>query len=177
VPLGDEGPLDGDPCEDPGGDRDAIAHAIDVARANGVLVTPITGDGSSACVVGLADALAAATGGDIFSSEEPAADVAEAIEDAVVEICLEVGPSGGIGDGDACPLNPDKAEPGVCGCSLPDVDRDADGVVDCLAGEESAPQTIPADAACGACGAAGAGLYSLMGAAYAMLLFVRRRRR
>jgi hypothetical protein len=179
VPLGDEGPLDGDPCQDPGGDRDAITHAIDVAWANGVLVTPITGDGSSACVIALAEALAAGTGGDIFASTEPAADVAGAIEDAVVEICREVGPTGGIGDGDDCPLNPDKAEPGVCGCNLPDVDRDANGVMDCLGegGGEPAPQPPPGDAACGACGAAGAGLYSLMAAAYVVLLFVRRRRR
>ncbi|UCG33323.1 MAG: hypothetical protein JSU68_01585, partial [Phycisphaerales bacterium] len=179
VPLGDEGPLDGDPCEDPGGDRDAITHAIDVARANGVLVTPITGDGSSPCVVALAEALATETGGDIFRSTEPAADVADAIENAVVEICLAMGPNGGLGDGDGCPLNPDKAEPGVCGCNLPDVDRDANGVVDCL-GEEAGqptPQPPPADASCGACGASGAGLYSLVGAAYVMLLCVRRRRR
>ena len=34
---------------------------------------------------------------------------------------------------DGCPDDPDKIEPGVCGCGLPDAgDADSDGVLDCV---------------------------------------------
>ncbi|MCO6437908.1 MAG: PQQ-dependent sugar dehydrogenase [Phycisphaerae bacterium] len=33
--------------------------------------------------------------------------------------------------GDACPNDPNKTAPGVCGCNVPDVDSDGDGVEDC----------------------------------------------
>ncbi len=39
------------------------------------------------------------------------------------------GGAGGIVD--ECPDDPDKASPGVCGCGVPDDDRDKDTVVDC----------------------------------------------
>ncbi len=32
---------------------------------------------------------------------------------------------------DLCPDDPEKMEPGACGCGVPDTDRDADGVPDC----------------------------------------------
>jgi hypothetical protein len=32
---------------------------------------------------------------------------------------------------DECPNNPEKTEPGVCGCSVPDIDSDGDGILDC----------------------------------------------
>jgi len=32
---------------------------------------------------------------------------------------------------DACPADPAKTEPGACGCGVPDLDTDADGVADC----------------------------------------------
>lgn len=33
--------------------------------------------------------------------------------------------------GDSCPSDPNKTEPGVCGCGVPDTDSDGDAVVDC----------------------------------------------
>lgn len=33
---------------------------------------------------------------------------------------------------DLCPDDPGKADPGICGCGVPDVDSDGDGLVDCL---------------------------------------------
>jgi hypothetical protein len=38
----------------------------------------------------------------------------------------------GVGDScESCPLDPNKTEPGVCGCGVSDVDTDSDGVLDC----------------------------------------------
>ncbi|NLF25975.1 MAG: hypothetical protein GX589_10015, partial [Deltaproteobacteria bacterium] len=33
---------------------------------------------------------------------------------------------------DECPDDPDKTEPGVCGCGVPDIDTDEDGYMDCV---------------------------------------------
>lgn len=33
---------------------------------------------------------------------------------------------------DGCPFNPDKTDPGVCGCDVLDVDTDSDGMPDCV---------------------------------------------
>jgi len=35
---------------------------------------------------------------------------------------------------DGCPDDPDKTEPGVCGCGVPDTDSDSDGAADCVDG-------------------------------------------
>jgi hypothetical protein len=34
--------------------------------------------------------------------------------------------------GDCCPLDPQKTDPGQCGCGVPDTDTDADGTADCI---------------------------------------------
>jgi len=39
---------------------------------------------------------------------------------------------------DGCPLDPNKIEPGICGCGVPDDDADGDGVPDCV---DSCPDT------------------------------------
>jgi hypothetical protein len=49
---------------------------------------------------------------------------------------------------DACPDDPDKTAPGVCGCGVPDVDTDNDGVMDCV---DQCPED-PAKTEPGACG-------------------------
>jgi hypothetical protein len=33
---------------------------------------------------------------------------------------------------DLCPDDPDKTEPGICGCGVPDTDTDGDGIADCI---------------------------------------------
>jgi hypothetical protein len=32
---------------------------------------------------------------------------------------------------DNCPNDPNKTQPGICGCSIPDIDSDGDGILDC----------------------------------------------
>lgn len=42
---------------------------------------------------------------------------------------------------DACPHNPDKQDPGVCGCAMTDADQDQDGVPNCIDQCPYAPDT------------------------------------
>jgi hypothetical protein len=44
--------------------------------------------------------------------------------------------------GDGCPNDPDKTDPGICGCGTPDDDSDGDGVADC---NDPCPQDNPDD--------------------------------
>lgn len=51
---------------------------------------------------------------------------------------------------DACPTDPAKTEPGLCGCGVADVDTDGDGTPDCLDGCPEDPDSIdPEDCGCG----------------------------
>lgn len=56
------------------------------------------------------------------------------------------------GCGDACPDDPNKTDPGVCGCGVPDTDTDGDGTADCHDQCPNDPNKI-APGACG-CGVA-----------------------
>lgn len=52
--------------------------------------------------------------------------------------------------GDACPSDPTKLEPGLCGCGVSDVDTDGDGVEDCHDGCPNDPfKTSPGLCDCG----------------------------
>jgi hypothetical protein len=51
---------------------------------------------------------------------------------------------------DACPDDPSKTEPGICGCGVPDTDSDANGVLDCLDDCPDDPtKTDPGECGCG----------------------------
>ena len=102
IPIADEGSWCGDPVTQ--NDRDAVAHAIAIARGHQVIVSPITGTGSSAEVVSLARALADSTGGRSFSSTTPALDIAEAIVDLVRDACAAFTDCNGNGTFDECDL-------------------------------------------------------------------------
>ena len=53
-------------------------------------------------------------------------------------------------DCDSCPDDPDKSEPGVCGCGIPDTDSDLDGTLDCEDGCPDDPdKTEPGHCGCG----------------------------
>ncbi|NNF43346.1 MAG: hypothetical protein HKN62_09915 [Phycisphaerales bacterium] len=92
IPIGDEGPCGGDPCDDPGIDADAIANAIAVASGlpTPVIVSPITGTDADPCVVALAATLAAGTGGESFETVDPDLDLAAAVRDLVIDACTTI---------------------------------------------------------------------------------------
>ena len=53
-------------------------------------------------------------------------------------------------DQDNCPTDPDKTDPGVCGCGVSDVDTDGDGTPDCNDGCPADPdKTAPGACGCG----------------------------
>jgi len=53
-------------------------------------------------------------------------------------------------DNDECPNDPDKTEPGVCGCGTPDIDNDGDGTLDCKDGcSNDAGKIAPGVCGCG----------------------------
>lgn len=69
--------------------------------------------------------------------------------------CYQLDPGDDDGDGvlncdDGCPNDPDKIEPGDCGCGTPDTDTDSDGVADCSDDCPDDPDKVkPGDCGCG----------------------------
>jgi hypothetical protein len=56
----------------------------------------------------------------------------------------------GLGCGDGCPSDPNKTDPGFCGCGVRDVDTDADGAYDCVDGCPADPNKgAPGECGCG----------------------------
>lgn len=124
VPISDEGAEDGDPCDDPGEDRDSLENAIAIALVNGVVVSPIAGTGSDSCVIDLMADLAAATGGTSFVSTDPQADIPGSIAAIVLAACQAAGD---------CDQNgvPDECQPDSDGDGIPDACEEASGDLDC----------------------------------------------
>ncbi|MBN2070157.1 MAG: hypothetical protein JW814_01770 [Candidatus Krumholzibacteriota bacterium] len=108
IPVADEGPGCGDPVDS--FDEATIAHAISVAQSAGVIVSPITGTGSSTTVKSLAQALADSTGGMHFNSTEPALDIADAIVDLVLTACSSYTDCNGNGILDECDITSGTSE-------------------------------------------------------------------
>ncbi|MGV7224590.1 MAG: PKD domain-containing protein [Nitrospinales bacterium] len=51
---------------------------------------------------------------------------------------------------DSCPSDPNKTEPGACGCGIADVDTDGDGTLDCIDNCDSDPgKILPGACGCG----------------------------
>lgn len=90
VPMSDEGPCNGslpDGCNDPGDDRDSIDNAIGIAHDNQVIVSPITGNGADACVIALAESLAAGTGGTSFEIQDPYQELVDDLRTVLLDAC------------------------------------------------------------------------------------------
>lgn len=87
IPISDEGPYQGDPCYDPGSDRDITEQAILDANANGVIVSPIIGTPNGQdhieCVLRLAEDMAEGTSGTYFLSVDPKLDLPGAVLDII----------------------------------------------------------------------------------------------
>ncbi len=86
-------------------------------------------------------------------------DTLDADGDSVPDGCDQCSGDDATGDADAdgtcddldgCPTDPDKIDPGVCGCATPDDDSDGDGTLDCNDGCPADPgKTAPGDCGCG----------------------------
>lgn len=83
-----------------GEDSLALAEAINAAQAQGVVVSTITGQGSTADVIDLAAQLAAGTGGSAFSIMNTVNEIGQAIQDLVLASC-----PCGVGFSDLSPAN------------------------------------------------------------------------
>ena len=118
----------GDPCDDPGLDRDAIENAIVVANANGVIVSPIagTGIGEELCVATLGQDLAAGTGGTWHQSTDGglAEEIFELVIDALCACTGDLSGDGVIGIADFLLL--------LVAWGTPGGDLDGDGNTDIL---------------------------------------------
>ncbi|MEA1946583.1 MAG: CFI-box-CTERM domain-containing protein [Thermodesulfobacteriota bacterium] len=73
----------------------------------------------------------------LILSRNPAYSVSQ-LRDALISSAIDMGNSGkdniyghGLVNLDECPNDPDKTEPGICGCGVPDIDTDSDGTLDC----------------------------------------------
>ncbi|NUN96317.1 MAG: hypothetical protein HUU16_09105 [Candidatus Omnitrophica bacterium] len=104
IPISDEGPCSGDPCDDPGTDRDAITNAIAIANNNLVIVSPITGTGADSCVITLAQALADGTRGVTFQSTDPGVDFGQIIGDSIRDACGQATDCNSNGRPDSCDI-------------------------------------------------------------------------
>jgi hypothetical protein len=131
VPLADEGPWCGNPVT--AADQASIDHAVTVALANDVIVSPITGTGSSGSVIALAQQIAGATGGIHFGSTTPAGDIADAIRNLVLDACFAASDCNGNGTLDSCDIDNNTSQD-INGNGIPDececpADLDGDSLV------------------------------------------------
>ncbi len=91
VPMSDEGPCNGsrpEGCNDPGDDRESIDNAIAIALANNVIVSPIAGTGSDACVINLGSAIAKATGGHLHQFKSPKSEFRSSLIEIIHQTCV-----------------------------------------------------------------------------------------
>ena len=69
-----------------------------------------------------------------FVLYDTGAGLATPIDLATAAVCADLDPGGGGGGGgstDRCPSDPNKTQPGLCGCGVADTDSDGDNTPDC----------------------------------------------
>jgi hypothetical protein len=89
--MSDEGPCNGsrpEGCNDPGDDRESIDNAIAIALANQVIVSPIAGTSSDACVINLGAAIAKATGGHLHQLKDPKSEFSSLLIEIIHQTCV-----------------------------------------------------------------------------------------
>ncbi len=130
VPISDEGPCNGsrpEGCNDPGDDRDSINNAIAIAQANNVIVSPIAGTGSDACVINLGSTIAAATGGALYQTKNPMVDFRDSLISIILQHCTA---DDRCEDDDPCTSN-DRCLDGMCKGTLTPGCRQCFDNIDC----------------------------------------------
>ncbi|MEQ1502466.1 MAG: choice-of-anchor B family protein, partial [Myxococcota bacterium] len=92
----------------------------------------------------VAIAIAACDGGETDTDSTPCLDAADCT-DADADADADSDADTDIDDG--CPDDPDKTEPGICGCGVSDDDADSDGLITCEDGcpDDSDPDQLDGD--------------------------------
>lgn len=90
-PISDEAAAGGDPCDDPGEDRDSVENAITIASRNEVIVSPISGTGAEPCVKNLMIDLANGADGVHRSTLIAAEDIARNLINVAADTCETFG--------------------------------------------------------------------------------------
>jgi hypothetical protein len=71
-------------------------------------------------------------------------------DNCIGTLCLDSDGDDTLDCADECPEDPEKTEPGICGCGVPDTDSDADGTVDCFdLCPDDPTKTSPGECGCG----------------------------
>jgi hypothetical protein len=87
IPISNEAPLAGDPCNNPGDDAEAIELAISVAKDHHARVFPVLGSSTLPCTIDLAMRLALQTGGISFATTGSEQDWSRALQSALLLAC------------------------------------------------------------------------------------------
>jgi len=82
------------------------------------------GTGGGAATGGAAGSDASVGTGGMRADAAPESSTADVVLPCIID--------GGDASGDCCPDDPNKTQPGVCGCGVLDVDNDGDGTPDCI---------------------------------------------
>lgn len=124
---------------DSGSKSGAGGSAAGGKTGSGGIVGGMGGSGTGGSGAGGSAAGGSAAGG----TGAGGAGVDAAVDAPATDVPVPCGP-----DNDCCPSDPNKTDPGACGCGVADTDTDGDGVADCL----DACPSDPGKYAVGICG-------------------------
>jgi hypothetical protein len=113
----------------------AVAGAMAVASCGSLSSgdgTKDAGSGGSTGTGGVVTSSGGATGAGGMATSMGGSGTGGSPVDAAVDAPETDTPAGDVGPTDNCPNDPNKTDPGQCGCGMPDTDTDGDGVADCI---------------------------------------------
>ncbi len=145
-----------EPCADADGDSvcDEFDNCIDAFNPDQADTDGDgAGDACDDCVVGDADLDGVCDDVDnclgVFNPDQTDSD-GDGLGDECDFGCPDADRDGVCDADDGCPNDPNKIDPGVCGCGIADTDTDNDGLADCLDGCPDDPnKTDPGQCGCG----------------------------